>query len=199
MPYRCQAILYSRGDAITTLNIGPRIRAARESLNLSLRGVAERTGFSASFLSQVELGQSSPSLASLQRICSALDVELVDLLRDASAPRTTPILRRDEREPLRSEWSQAAAESILPARVDDVLRATLLTLDQHGKTGTIKRRRGSREFALCIRGRVALLVEGERHVLGEGDSVVLDEMSETAWENEANERAEVLLVSVRLT
>ncbi len=187
-----------KARTISTLNIGPLLRTARNSLQLSLRALAERTEFSASFLSQVELGQSSPSLTSLQRICTALDIELVDLLRDASRPRVAPILRRSEREPLRSEWSRTAAESVLPVGAEDVFRAMLLTLDQNGQTGRIERRQGSREFAYCIRGQVVLLIDSESHVLHEGDSVLLDDVPATAWENTGEEPAEILLVSARL-
>lgn len=197
-PARPSSNAVHRGREIATLNIGPRLRAARESLQLSLRALAERTGFSASFLSQVELGQTSPSLSSLQRISAALDVELVDLLRDASAPRTAPVLRRNERQLIRSEWSRAAAESVLPDGAGDHLRAMLLTLDAGGRTGRIERRRGSREFAYCVRGRVGLIIDGERHELDEGDSVLLDDMPATAWENRGEGRAEILLVSARL-
>ncbi len=147
----------------------------------------------------MELGQSSPSLASLQRICVALDVELVDMLRDKSKSRAAMILRRDEREPLRSEWSRAVAESVLPVGGDDVFRATLLTLDPAGKTGQIERRRGTREFAYCIRGSVILLMRDERYELGEGDSVLLDDMQATAWENAGEGPAELMLVSARLS
>ncbi|MBA3259711.1 MAG: helix-turn-helix transcriptional regulator [Gemmatimonadales bacterium] len=41
-------------------NLGESMRRLREEQQLSLRALAERTGFSASFLSQVENGQASP-------------------------------------------------------------------------------------------------------------------------------------------
>ena len=56
-----------------SVKLGPRLKAARNAKSLSLRALGERTGFSASFLSQVELGQASPSLASLGRIAVELE------------------------------------------------------------------------------------------------------------------------------
>ena len=79
-----------------------------------------------------------------------------------------------------------------------MLRATLLTLEQKGKTGRIERRRGSREFAYCIRGHAALIVDAQRHELREGDGAILDDMPATAWENLADGRTEIILVSARL-
>jgi XRE family transcriptional regulator, regulator of sulfur utilization len=179
------------------VEIGPRIRAARESLGISLRSLAERSGFSASFLSQVELGQSSPSLASLQRITDALELDLAELLRRPESRPPTPVVRRGERQSLRSEWSRASAESLLPDGNDERFGAWLLALDPGGRTGTIERRRGVREFAYCVRGRVALTLGAARHELGPGDSAVLGQFS-AAWENIGKLRAEILIVSAKL-
>ena len=63
-----------------SLHLGPKLRALRLEQNLSLRALAGRTGFSASFLSQVELGQVSPSLLSLDRLATALGLSLPLLL-----------------------------------------------------------------------------------------------------------------------
>ena len=51
-------------------HVGEAIRRLREGQRLSVRTLASKSGFSASFISQVELGQASPSLASLDRIAS---------------------------------------------------------------------------------------------------------------------------------
>ncbi len=48
--------------------IGPRVRALREAMDLSLRDLAERTGVSAPMLSQVERGETSPTLQVAARI-----------------------------------------------------------------------------------------------------------------------------------
>ena len=43
--------------------VGERVRALREAMDLSLRDLAERSGVSAPMLSQVERGETSPTLA----------------------------------------------------------------------------------------------------------------------------------------
>jgi XRE family transcriptional regulator, regulator of sulfur utilization len=161
-----------------------------------VRALAQRTGFSPSFLSQVELGQSSPSLASLQRICEALDVDLPDLLRDPRHPRTAPVVRRADRESVRSEWSKSSAESLLPNGGDDRFSALLLSIDPGGRTGALPTRRGTRELAYCVRGKVQLTLGQERYELASGDSVLIDQ-SHASWENRGRGRAEVLVISAR--
>ena len=71
------------------IHIGPRVRALREAMDLSLRDLAERCGVSAPMLSQVERGETSPTLAVASRIAAGLELRLSQLLRlDESSPVT---------------------------------------------------------------------------------------------------------------
>src|SRR3712207_7348412 len=58
-----------------------RSRALREAMDLSLRDLAERSGVSAPMLSQVERGETSPTLAVASRIAAGLELRLSQLLR----------------------------------------------------------------------------------------------------------------------
>jgi transcriptional regulator with XRE-family HTH domain len=178
------------------LKIGPRLRAERKSRKTSLRALAKRTGFSASFLSQVELGQTSPSLASLQRICAALEVDLPDLFRSPGHEPESPVVRRAHRESLRSEWSKASAQSLLADGLDEGITALLLSLDPCGRTGALPLRKGWRGFAYCLRGKVTLSLGKERHQLGAGHSVLMTQPN-ASWENRGKTRVEVLLITAR--
>src|SRR5918998_445196 len=61
--------------------VGPRVKALREAEGLSLRDLAERSGVSAPMLSQVERGETSPTLQVAGRIASGLELSLSQLLR----------------------------------------------------------------------------------------------------------------------
>ena len=61
--------------------VGARVRALREAMDLSLRDLAERSGVSAPMLSQVERGETSPTLAVAEQIASGLELSLSQLLR----------------------------------------------------------------------------------------------------------------------
>src|SRR3954447_19961031 len=63
------------------IQIGPRVRALREAMDLSLRDLAERSGVSAPMLSQVERGETSPTLAVAGKIAAGLELTLSQLLR----------------------------------------------------------------------------------------------------------------------
>src|ERR1043165_3186646 len=65
----------------TIAAVGPRVKALREAMDLSLRDLAERSGVSAPMLSQVERGETSPTLQIASRIASGLELRLSQLLR----------------------------------------------------------------------------------------------------------------------
>src|SRR5215467_6746038 len=62
-------------------SLGARIRALREAMDLSLRDLAVRSGVSAPMLSQVERGETSPTLQVATRIAHGLELRLSQLLR----------------------------------------------------------------------------------------------------------------------
>src|SRR6186997_1771819 len=73
----------------TVAAVGPRVKALREAMDLSLRDLAERSGVSAPMLSQVERGETSPTIAVASRIAAGLELRLSQLLRlDESSPVT---------------------------------------------------------------------------------------------------------------
>src|SRR5690349_18624879 len=69
------------GAVTTEGSVGARVKTLREAMDLSLRDLAERSGVSAPMLSQVERGDTSPTLAVAQKIASGLDLTLSQLLR----------------------------------------------------------------------------------------------------------------------
>ena len=76
--------------------VGPRMRALRESMGLSLRELALRCGVSPAMLSQVERGETSPTLQVAARIAAGLELRLSQLLRLDESGSVT-IVRAGER------------------------------------------------------------------------------------------------------
>jgi transcriptional regulator with XRE-family HTH domain len=179
--------------------VGERLKAARQRLGLSLRALGDQTGFSASFLSQVELGQTTPSLGSLQKISDALSVSLTSLL--ASDAERAPVLRRSSRAAVRSEWSKASMESLIPAGFDEQLGAVLLKLDATGRSGTTHYTAGKRVLAYCLQGAATLVfASGKSPIeIEAGDSIVLDGPESMCWENRAEHPSHVFVVVARVT
>src|ERR1700689_4765644 len=74
-------MLTSESLASGTGALGARVKAPREGMDATLRDLSERSGVSAPMLSQVERGETSPTLTVASRIASGLDLRLSQLLR----------------------------------------------------------------------------------------------------------------------
>ena len=79
----------------TARAVGARACGLREAMGLSLRDLAERSGVSAPMLSQVERGETSPTLAVAGRIAAGLELTLSQLLR-LDEGRHVVVTRRGE-------------------------------------------------------------------------------------------------------
>src|SRR6202171_1811745 len=84
-------------NPLDPLVIGARVKALRESSSLSLRDLAERSGVSAPMLSQVERGETSPTLTVAARIAAGLELRLSQLLR-LDEDGTVTVVRAKERQ-----------------------------------------------------------------------------------------------------
>src|SRR5688500_20318554 len=106
--------------AAADLQVGPRVRALREHMGLSLRDLAERTGVSAPMLSQVERGETSPTLAVATRIAGGLDLTLSQLLRLDESPHVVVTRRAERRRRRRDGHSVEEPTPPLPGQRADV-------------------------------------------------------------------------------
>jgi len=178
------------------LEVGPRLKEARKKAGLSLRVLAARTDFSASFLSQVELGQVSPSLGSLERIAEAVGVTLAGLFADGGGP-AAPVVHRQDEDVVRSGWSRATMRVLLAPWPGQPVSAMLVSIDPGGQSARSPRARAGRAFAFCVSGRVVLETPTEKFELSRGDSISFEASTlPSMWRNASARRAELLIVSL---
>jgi quercetin dioxygenase-like cupin family protein len=162
---------------------------------MSLRELAARTDFSASFISQVENGQASPSISSMERIAHALGVTLGEFFVAAAPGRGGHVLKASERRTLASGWSNAVIESLHEA--GEALEAVMITLQSGGRSGKHPYGHAVEEFGLVLAGRVRLTLGPEEHTLGEGDTATILPGELRLWRNIGQRPARILLVSSR--
>jgi XRE family transcriptional regulator, regulator of sulfur utilization len=155
--------------------VGARVRSLREAMDLSLRDLAERSGVSAPMLSQVERGDTSPTLAVAQKIAAGLDLTLSQLLR-LDEDRHVVVVRSGEGRTRRSRGHRVEELTPpLPGQRADVSSHTLAPGAATGGPGDPPLHEpGSRETAVVLGGALELFIDGRRHKLGEGDSVTFD-------------------------
>jgi transcriptional regulator with XRE-family HTH domain len=176
---------------------GPRVRALREGMELSLRELAERSGVSAPMLSQVERGETSPTLAVATRIADGLELTLSQLLRLDESDGVT-LVRRAER---RGGGTRAAGHSyevLTPPVPGQRAEVSLHVLEPGAATGGADdppmHEPGSRETAVVAEGRLRLECAGVAHDLDEGDAVTFDADLPHHFENPGERSAQFYAV-----
>jgi XRE family transcriptional regulator, regulator of sulfur utilization len=175
--------------------LGERIRALRDGMGLSLRDLAERSGVSAPMLSQVERGETSPTLPIGERIAAGLDLSLSQLLRLDENGHVVVIRRGEGRSRSRRGHRVEELTPPLPGQRADVSWHRLEPGSATGGPGDPPLHEpGSRETAIVLGGTVALVIDGEQHELTEGDSVTFDADLPHHLENQGQEPAELLAV-----
>jgi transcriptional regulator with XRE-family HTH domain len=177
-------------------NLGQSLRRLREDRRISLKVLAEQTGFSSSFLSQVENGQASPSISSMERIATALGVTLSQFFNHAEASRGS-VVRGGDRACLNLEWSLAEIESAGALDRGSQLYAFLVKLRVGGLSGKHARPSTNDEFAFVYNGEVILTLGETDHLLAPGDSAVIPAGVNRRWRNESPGPVQILIVSAR--
>ena len=66
------------------IDIGIRIRTLRKRRRMSLRDLASNSGLSANAISRIERGESSPTVSTLRRLATSLEIPIMDLFADGS-------------------------------------------------------------------------------------------------------------------
>jgi transcriptional regulator with XRE-family HTH domain len=178
------------------LVVGPRIRALREGMGLSLRDLADRSGVSAPMLSQVERGETSPTLAIAAKIAAGLELSLSQLLRldeddGVSVVRATERLLGGHADGHRYE----VLTPPVPGQRAEVSQHTLAPGSATGGPGDPPiHEPGSRETAVVLDGELRLVCDGVAHDLARDDTVTFDADLPHHFENPG--RRESLFISV---
>jgi XRE family transcriptional regulator, regulator of sulfur utilization len=170
--------------------VGTRIRSLREGMDLSLRDLAERSGVSAPMLSQVERGETSPTLSIAERIAGGLELTLSQLLRLDETDGVS-VVRADERR--RGGGPRHGYEVLTPPLPGLRAEVSLHTLAPGASTAgpddPPMHEPGSRETAVVVDGPLRFVCAGRVAELARGDSVTFDADLPHHFENAGGEDA----------
>ena len=174
------------------VDVGERLRAIRNRRRLTLREVADRAGLSESFLSQVERGRASASIASLRRIADGLGVAISDLFQPLE-PTRARVLRRADRPTL--AFGILGRKMLLTPKPLHELEVFVGELDPGGSTGAEQYAHGdSEELFVVLRGTVLLELGDELHELETGDSIDYRSSTPHRISNAGEDAAEVMWI-----
>jgi len=177
-------------------SLGDALRRLRDRERVSIRTLASKCGFSPSFISQVELNQASPSLASLERIATGLGVTLGEFF--LTAERSGPALvRSSHRLVLQSGWSSSQIESLGSPGIGNRLEALLVTIRPEGTSGKRMYPSNTELFAMVLAGSVRLELPDGTQVLRRGDAITIPAGTPHRWENKGTRDVQLLKITPR--
>lgn len=156
-------------EAEIRLLVAERLRRLRKANGISLRQLAEATGTSASFLSQLERGLTGASASTLIRIANCFGTSISELFSGSEGPRD-PVLRRAQRPAL--PMTDGQRKTLLSRRPLTHFETYVSEFEPGGSSGPEQYTHGdSHEMILVLRGEVRLELGPEHHDLAEGDCV----------------------------
>ncbi len=179
-------------EVASDVDVGKGLRAIRIARRQTLKEVADRAGLSESFISQVERGRSSASIASLKRIADALAVTIADLFQPSGLAQPR-VLRKDERPAL--AFGILGRKMLLTPRPLHSLEVFVGEIDPGGSTGAEPYAHGdSEELFVVLRGSVRLVLGDDVHELDAGDSIGYWSSTPHLVANSGDDVAEVMWV-----
>ena len=152
------------------MNIGEKIRVRRNELGLSLRDLGSQAGLTASFLSQVENGQVSPSLNSLQSIATALNEPMFSLLNDTPSGN---VIRVADRRRFTFEDPHITYELLTPDFSRQMM-AYIIRIKAHSKRIAQKLAKPTEQWMHVISGSMKIVVGDQEYLLNPGDTINYD-------------------------
>ena len=155
--------------------IGPGIRKVRKNLGMTLRDLAERTGFSVGYLSKVETSSKAPPVATLLKLSKVLNVSVGALFGETEDAGSITIVRRDERTGVNRGVSQYGYtyETLAPSFVNRRMEPYVLMVPATDKEMPYFHHEGQ-ELMFFLEGKGMLDFGGREYFLDEGDCAYLD-------------------------
>lgn len=172
-------------------DVGQQILRLRQSRGLSLRDLARESGLSLNAISRIERGESSPTVSSLHRLATALEVEIGTLFPPPSEDAT--VVTRQYQRP-RTTGEGVLIESLGSGLPGQRMGPFFMTLLPGACGGEEPISHAGEEFVYCLAGEVDYQVRDEWHRLRAGDSILFLASQPHLCKNTGLVEAKLLLV-----
>ncbi|MEA2275888.1 MAG: hypothetical protein QOI62_690 [Solirubrobacteraceae bacterium] len=172
-----------------TIRIGPRLRGARRRAGLSIGQLAEATGLTKGFISQVERDLTTASVASLVSICDALGIGVGSLFE----PSRTDLVRRGDR-PRINFGGEGVTEWLLTPSSQERLQVIQGEIEPGGGSGNeLYSLPADSEFVHVVSGELELVIADDTYRLAAGDSLTFAGRDPHTWNNPSDTEPAVVL------
>jgi transcriptional regulator with XRE-family HTH domain len=172
--------------------LGKKLKRVRRERGYSLDELARRSGFSKSFLSQIENGKNSPSIASLKKITDALDIHIGGLFEEDTGEQVYFLKKKDRTpyEVVKDKVTFEFGSSMVPNRRMEVLFFTLAP----GGASEGEYTHEGEEFGTILEGKLLFKLGDKQYLMEPGDSVYFSSTIPHCWRNAGDEVLRALWV-----
>lgn len=176
---------------VTNISLGTRLRALRNERGLSQRELAQLADISANAISLIERDENSPSVATLQRLATALHVKVSYFFEEENNHQV--LVARAAQRPIlesRGVYIETLGSELRRQEIEPFL----ITLQPHAESGERQVVHTGHELVYCLSGQVEYLIDGQIYTLQAGDFLLFEAHLPHIWRNTTEEQAQFLLV-----
>lgn len=178
---------------------GRALRDLRISRAWPLRRLAAASGCSASFISQIEQGKTSPSLVSMKRICRSLGLTVAEFLQMSEGRTEAKVIRAGAPSTIVYKWPRAVLRYLLPPSEQSSFSILVLEMPARGGTPWRAAQRSMNETGVVLQGKVEFEIGDEGVEMSPSDAVHFDLVHRHRWRNRGTGLARVLLLNANFT
>jgi len=149
-------------------DLGQKIRSRRQEQNMSIKQLAERTGLTSGFISQIERNQTEPSITSLRKLAEALDVAVFHFFIDEI--NNNCVVRKNQRQKIRFSDSHLAYELLSPD-LNRQMEMFYASLEPKAATSDEPMAHNGEEVILVLSGQMEISIGVDVYELEEGDAI----------------------------
>lgn len=171
-------------------HVGNRIRQLRQAKGISARDLADRASLTPSYISRIENGKVSPTVATLGKVVQAMGETFASLFSNSQAEG--PVVRARERIPLHSRGVDDSR--ITPAWASRLVVVESVIQAGQASGAESHTHPGDEECVLVLEGQLMVWLDGREHLLGPGDSATYLCRLPHRWKNPDHRSSRVLWI-----
>ena len=176
---------------------GSRIREMRKRRGLTLKEVAEATGYTIGHISQIERDLKSPSLVALRKIAACLNCSAKSS-EEGKKSKESYLMRKENRIPMKIPEIDVSYSIFTPSKLPNAQEAQMTGLIVRLKPNTwVTEKMISHgnydESLLLLKGELELRIDNSTYMIYEGDSFYIPKNCLHNYLNTSNEEATIIV------
>ncbi len=171
-----------------------RLKLLRKKLGISLEVLAEKSGMTKSYLSKIERGLNTPSIAAALKLAKALNVKVEELFSEESARLDSySLVRSDERQSLAAN-DQSLGYAVLARQVGERSMLPFMIYPPADFIDKAFKEHTGEEFLFVHEGQVEVDFMNERVLLNRGDALHFNAQKPHRIRSVGEQQAQLLVV-----